>query len=497
MTDHARRASLLFSGLAKRRRVPGLATSLLGGVIAAGLGLGALAVLVMGLWISSPYPDSGPGGALRVAAGLWLLAHGAELIRTDTLSGVPAPVGVTPLLLVALPGWLLHRAARDAVDAAAEVRGALCGVVAGYLLVGAAATAYAMGGSLRPDVRSAALHLVAVAVLAAAAGVWTGYGRPRGPLPPGLRRGLEVLPGGLRWFLVRDRGAVAGRAGAAGALVLLGGGALLVAVSLVCHMGAAQGMFSQVTGEGDWSGRFAVLLVALALVPNAVVWGAAYGLGPGFALGTGEGGGGVVWPLAGPSVDALPPFPLLAAMPDAGAGTPLNWAAVGVAVASGVAVGWFTVRGDDAVRPVGRSVGETALVAVFAAGLCGVGVGALAGLSGGPLGVGGLASFGPVWWQVGGAALGWGGVVGVPVALGRRWWFGRGEPVSGSAAVPEAAAVPAAASGPGSDVDSGFELYDFLEVGAEVKDSSPTPPLPESPQALDRLAQPSPGPDRA
>ena len=66
------------------------------------------------LWISSPYPDRGPGGALQVAAVLWLLAHGAELVRADTLSGVPAPVGVTPLLLLVLPVWLVHRAARDA-----------------------------------------------------------------------------------------------------------------------------------------------------------------------------------------------------------------------------------------------------------------------------------------------------------------------------------------------------------------------------------------------
>ena len=84
--------------------------------LAAGLGLGSFAVLVMVLWISSPYPDSGPGGALHVAAALWLLAHGAELVRTDTLSGAPAPVGITPLLLLALPVWLVHRAARDAAD---------------------------------------------------------------------------------------------------------------------------------------------------------------------------------------------------------------------------------------------------------------------------------------------------------------------------------------------------------------------------------------------
>ncbi|MBK3638845.1 hypothetical protein JHN52_39640, partial [Streptomyces sp. MBT97] len=99
-----------------RDRSSGLAAGLLGGALAAGLGLASFAVLVMVLWISSPYPDSGPGGALHVAAALWLLAHGAELVRVDTLSGVPAPVGVTPLLLLALPVWLVWRAGRDAAD---------------------------------------------------------------------------------------------------------------------------------------------------------------------------------------------------------------------------------------------------------------------------------------------------------------------------------------------------------------------------------------------
>src|SRR5690606_52977 len=72
-----------------RDRSPGLSGGLLGGALAAGLGLAAFAVLVMLLWIRSPYPDSGPDGAPHTAAGLWSLAHGAELGPT----GPPSPVG--------------------------------------------------------------------------------------------------------------------------------------------------------------------------------------------------------------------------------------------------------------------------------------------------------------------------------------------------------------------------------------------------------------------
>ncbi|MFE0063382.1 DUF6350 family protein, partial [Streptomyces sp. NPDC059003] len=455
-----------------RERAPGFATCVLGGAIAAGLGLGALAVLVMVLWISSPYPDSGLDGALHVAAALWLLAHGTELIRTETLSGVPAPVGVTPLLLVALPCWLLHRAARDAADPegrAGEPRAAWWGVVTGYVAVGTAATLYAEGGALRPSWPSAAAHVPLLAVVAAGFGVWTAHGRPRGPLPEAVRRGVDALPDAVRrcfvhegapgFVRVRERALAVGRAGLAGTVVLVGGGALLVAVSLVLHGGLVRESFLDITGV--WSGRFAVLLLALALVPNAAVWGAAYGLGPGFVLGTGA----VVGPLGAASAPMLPVFPLLAAVPQAGPGSPYTWAAGAVPVAAGCAVAWFTVRVAAPAfgeRDAAWSAGRTALAAGGAALLCGGVYGGLAGAAGGAMGVGVLVDFGPVWWLAGGAAVGWTGVVGVPVALGvRAWrlrerrvawgfrgWWRRGRGVAAAEVVPEVAAPPLPAAPP-------------------------------------------------
>ncbi|NBE55630.1 hypothetical protein GUY60_30210 [Streptomyces sp. YC537] len=419
-TDHS--PSSVLGGLARsgRRRTAALVSCLVGGAVAAGLGLGAIAVLVMAAWISSPYPDSGPDAALHATAGLWLLAHGAELVRTDTLSGAPAPLGVTPLLLVALPALFLYRAGRDAVDSADRPRVAFGGVVAGYLVVGVPVTLFVGGGPLRAHPVGAVAHLMAVALLGAAAGVWTAYGRPLGPLPAALRRVLDQDAGGR--FALRPHVGAALRAGAAGTVVLIGGGALLLAVSLVVHTQAGQTSYLQLTDV--WAGRVAVLLLALALVPNAAVWGAAYGLGPGFALGTGS----VAWPGGAPAEPLLPPFPLLAAVPDAGAGTPLTWAAGAVGGACGLAVAGFTARAaapkgvpDDA-RADAWSRKETALTAGLAAALCGVALALLAGLAGGPLGDGRLADFGPVWWQTGIAALLWAGALGVPGALGLRAW---------------------------------------------------------------------------
>ncbi|GAA3492595.1 cell division protein PerM [Streptomyces cremeus] len=435
------------------------------GALAAGLGLGTFAVLAMVLWISSPYPDAGAGAALRVAAGLWLLAHGADLVRHDTLDAVAAPVGLTPLLCSVLPLWLAHRTARDACEedgedgatrSAASRWQAFGGVTLGYLLVGGLAAAHAAGGPLPATAGSTALHLPLVVGAATTAGVWRAYGRPRGPLP-------HWVPGGVRRALMRPRLTVAARAAGAGVAVLVGGGALLVGISLGWHAGLAQETFVRLAGE--WSGRVGVLLLALALVPNAAVWGACYGLGAGFEAGAGA----TVAPLAAAGTGAVPPFPLLAALPGEGRGTALNWAAAGVPLAAAVVVAWMVVRVAApvcAVREEAWGRRRTAGAVALAGGACGVLTAVLAAASGGPLGVGWLAEFGPVGWAAGLAAAGWVVLVGVPAALGMRAWRLRERagwrrppavlpaadaaptPAVVPAAVPTPAVVPAPAAGP-------------------------------------------------
>ncbi|MCX4447303.1 DUF6350 family protein [Streptomyces sp. NBC_01789] len=402
-----------------------LVAAVLRGAVAAGLGLGSVAVLVAALWITSPAPDSGPGEAFHTAAGLWLLAHGAELIRTETLTGAPAPMGVVPLLLSVLPVWLVHRAARDVLEpdegrGAPTPGGAFASVTGGYLLVGGAVVLYARGASLSARPLSLLLPAALVVAGAAAAGVWTACGRPLGPPPTWAPVRLHEAM--ARTLFLRRADAV-GRAAAAGTAVLLGGGALVVASALVWHGQPVQESFLRLSG--DWGGRVAVLLLALGLVPNAAVWGAAYGLGPGFSLGTAS----TVAPLAFTGHPAVPDFPLLAAMPAQGPGTPLNWAAGAVPVAAVLTVAWFTVR--RAVPAPGEPEGpwslwETALTTALGALGCGTGVALLAAAAGGPLGTHALADFGPVWWLTGAAALAWTTVIGVPAALLLRAWRLRG-----------------------------------------------------------------------
>ncbi|MFB7115644.1 DUF6350 family protein [Streptomyces sp. NPDC056190] len=434
-----------------RDRSPGLGACFLGGAVAAGLGLGSFAVLVVALWISSPYPDSGPGGALHVVGALWLLAHGAELIRTETLTGVPAPVGVTPLLLLALPAMLVHRAARDATDGGdggplVPPRTAWTGVVLGYLAVGSGVAAYADGGALRTSWAWAAVCVPLVTAAAAASGVWTAYGCPHAP----LERALHRLPGGVRRLLLgpgpRARLGVAARAAGAGAMVFAGGGALMLVVSLVVHAGTVQGAFLELTES--WSGRFAVLLLCLALLPNAMLWAAAYSLGPGFVLGAGH----AVGPLSSAPAPLLPPFPLLAAVPDPGPGTALNWATASLPVTAGLTMGWFVARsavreerggaepdgGEARAGVPAWSWRRTVAGAGLACLLCAAVLGVLAALAGGPLGGAALARFGPVGWQVGAAALVWTATAAVPTAAALRAWRCRSSRVAvGGAAEPK------------------------------------------------------------
>ncbi|MGK5733642.1 cell division protein PerM [Streptomyces sp. URMC 124] len=458
-----------------------------GGAIAAGLGLGALAVVVLLLWITSPYPDGGAGEALRCAAGLWLLAHGADLVRTDTLTGAPAPIGLTPLLLTVLPCWLLYRAARHALEPAIEPpddrdafpypeavpfeeltpeeilaattppppapveagpppapRKVAAALLGGYLLVAVGAVLYAASGPVSAEPLSALLHVPVVAGASVAAGTWAAAGRPHGTVPPVLRRVLAPVPARLRRWFTRARTAAALRAGIAGTVVLLSGAAVLLAASLAVHAGAVRESLLEITAA--WSGRAAVLLLCLALLPNAVVWAAAYGLGPGFAVGT----AGVVAPLGITTYPLLPAFPLFAILPTPGPAEPLPlaaWAAVSLAAGATVAYAAVPRRGADLAR---SRLGETAAVAALGSVFCALAVTLLTYAAGGTLGVSVLSAFGPSCLPAGAAALAWTVAVSVPGAVVLRWLRCRIALGAGGglpAEVLAAAVVPASGAG--------------------------------------------------
>ncbi|MFG2135511.1 DUF6350 family protein [Streptomyces sp. NPDC048650] len=425
--------------IAHRSSAP-LGAAFTGGALAAGLGLGALAVAVLLLWVAAPYPDGDLSQALHLSADLWLLAHGSGLVRATTLSGIPAPLTVTPLLLAALPAWLLHRAARHALATAGPHRGPLGALLAGYLAVAGAVLLYASAGPLRAAPLSTLFWVPAAAAAVLAGTAWRilGPGAVR-LLPDRVRRLPAELPDRVREVLAGPRFAAACRAAVAAVLVLLASGVLLTLLGLALHAGAAVQDLCRIAR--DWAGRGTVLLLCLLLLPNAAVWGAAYGLGPGFVVGAGS----AVGPLGASGPPGPAHFPLLAGLPQEGAGSALTWVVAVVPVAAGAlfaryAAGPAAVPGESGGSWAWRT---TASVAALGASLCGVATAVLAAVSGGALGTGALADFGPSWWLTGLAATGWTLLVGVPGAVGLRAWRLRRAALSTAPAGPVPAAGPA------------------------------------------------------
>ncbi|WP_151771690.1 cell division protein PerM [Streptomyces abyssomicinicus] len=392
--------------------------ALVAGLAAAGAGLVLLAVPVLLLWMTSPYPDGGPGNALHTTAALWLLAHGVELVRTETLSGVPAPVGVAPLLLTALPVLLLHRAGRFAAEGGRDEdatpprpTAAWAGVTAGYLAAGLVAALYATGGEYRPGWGWTTLCLPALTAVLAAGGVWAGCDRPRQAVDRWEGRLPDLLLGRA------DRGrrlTAVFRAAGEGTAALLGGGALLAVVALALRAGDAGEAFGRLAG--GWLDGVTLLLLCLALLPSAAVWAASYALGPGFAVGP-----AVVTPLGvGGAVPALPVFPWLAAVPAGGLGTAPAWGLAAVPVLAGAAIGARVARRAAAARVPWPWL-RTAVLAALACLLGAAALAALTALASGPIGTGALAAFGPSWWRTGLAAAAWTLPPALLTALLARW----------------------------------------------------------------------------
>ena len=357
-------------------------------VAAAGAGLLAIAVFVLLAWSADARSGSGTPAALRAAAQVWLAAHGTPVRVTG---GVFA---LLPLGLSALPVVLLARAGAGVARAhpPTTVR-LLATTVAGVAVPYAVVAAVLAGASRTPAVRPAPLAAAGCAGLLAAVAVGVGAGRSSQPVQALLRR---VPPPAWRAL----------RGSAAGAGVVLTGGAVVVAAGLAWHLLRAAST-AESMGPGLIGG--AVLLVLqLAFVPTAVLWGAAYVLGPGFAVGA-----GTSVSLVSVAVPVVPAVPLLAALPANGRAPAAMLGLLAVPVVAGVVATLVAERGQPHYR-AGRAAAWGAGYGVGAALLLTLAM----VLADGPAGPGRLALVGPSPWQVGLAA-----VVGIGVPASATGWL--------------------------------------------------------------------------
>lgn len=205
------------------------------------------------------------------------------------------------------------------------------------------------------------------------------------------------------------------RAAVAAVGVYLIAGIVLVAGSLVVHHDTVARLMSSV--GGGW-GAVPVLLLCVLALPNAAIAGAAYLLGPGFAVGSGAHAG-----LFGSTHGVVPAFPLLGALPTGAGGNPVALAcAVLTLLAAGFVVARSALRADGWAHRVARLVGSSVAAALIML--------VSAWQAGGALGDARLHTVGPspllVCGAMAAAVCGAGLVLGALLAGARVLWRGIG-----------------------------------------------------------------------
>ncbi|MFA1543254.1 cell division protein PerM [Actinomadura monticuli] len=365
-------------------------TGLVAALWCVGIGLAVLTTITLIGWIAAPKTALGHGmsGVFRTAVNFWLVSHHAGF------SYGQGRVGLLPLGVLVLPGVLLYRGGgwmirvaglrRRPRIAVAHVAVALAAPYAGL----AALLAFAASSEeVRPSAWQALIGCFLVAAVAGGLGAARAVVAAQVAAEARGRRVRSGLGALLRLLPDRPRSLVIGVAGALG--VLLASGAVLVAVALAMNMPGADDLYDMLAP--GVVGGVLLLLVELAFLPNAVVWGMAYAVGPGFSVGAGTS----VSP-TGVFLDAVPAFPPLAALPEPGPAPALSLLALAAPFVAGAVGGVLTIRSLPSPAAEGAP-----LWGFVSGALTGVVAALLSALSGGPLGGGRMATVGPSPWQVG------------------------------------------------------------------------------------------------
>jgi hypothetical protein len=389
-------------------------------------GLVAVELLVLIAWGTDTRAHAGSGTALRVGADLWLLTYGVTLrLPSGQVDLFPLGLAALPLLAAASSGFRLAtaRAAelaphplRDAVRAVRSGRPVSLVRDPARRIFGAGvavatptpADAVAPAAAPRPRVRSGWLVLDVVAVVTAQTvlvcvvclAASSAAGRPATATAVASAAGLSCL-GAAGGVLAGHRllGAAWRRVPAVLRVPLTAGGAAVAALGAVGAVGLGALLVARFGGvtaaarglEPGIVGGFVLFAAQVALLPNLVVWAVCYALGPGFAAGPTV----TVSPTtAGPST--LPDLPVLRLLPTA----PLpGWAWLVLAVAP-FAAGTVLALAVRRAVPAATLVGRLSLV-LAASVVCALLIGVLAAASGGGVGTGAAARFGPApGWAV-------------------------------------------------------------------------------------------------
>jgi hypothetical protein len=363
----------------------------------------------------------GPDWAIfwRGAADIWLIGHGVDVTFTLDpttvvalgVAGAGAPVKITIALLgFALLTLLLGVRAGERV---AETGHRALGVLTTLVVFGAASslvTLTALNGAARPSIWQGVL----LPTLVFAVGLFLGV------LREGRERGPDAAGSSLRdWvddWRPQVRSTVGGALRAGAAAVAITTLVSAVAVALLIAVNYAQIIRLYEALHTGVVGGVALTAGELAFLPNLVIWGASWFVGPGFAIGAGS----HVSPL-GTALGPMPTIPLLGALPTG----ELAFGFVGLLVPvvagflAGAAVRPLLTRAlDKADAPHLPGLVVTALGGGVFGGLL---LGVLAAVSGGAAGPGRFQQVGPDALAVGlAAALEFAVAIGIGLAASGR-----------------------------------------------------------------------------
>jgi hypothetical protein len=362
---------------------------------------------VIGWFVTDAGAHGSPGGALRMGALGWLVAHGAG-VSVEGIRLTAVPLGIT--LLSAWSIWRVGHRVGESVsghgpdadriadgerDWTVPIAAGLFAV--GYVVVAVLAATLASTVETAPSAPRAAVWSVVLAV---------GFGLPA--LARGSGRAaiwVSAVPRAVRDCLALCRRVL---------VAWLAVSVVALLAALVLDFSTAANIVSQLrTDSGDTA---LVAALTLAVVPNALLFTSSYLLGPGFTVGTGTlvSPGAVV-------IGPLPLFPLLAALPDQGA--PPGW--VAWLMVAPVLVAMAASARSHQVRPA-KAYDQAAIRGCGGGLVAGLVLGVLTSLAGGAVGPGRMTEVGPYAFDVmlhSITAFGIGGLLG---ALATTWWQRRG-----------------------------------------------------------------------
>jgi Family of unknown function (DUF6350) len=283
--------------------------------------LGVVLVPLSLVWLLENNPDVDWLVAFRAAADFWLLSHGTGLVVPEgEILGLLVPAFVVTLVPLGMTIWLarsFYNAGKRFLAAQSLWPGWLGGsLVYGVAALGISTAAYdsaiypvAWQGVFFPTILFLIFQILG-SVFGQPDEIFEGDVLDQSPERDRIRGALNSLRLKLHWS-IRSIMGPAFRAGTAITVMLLAVSAFTLAVLIAISWIDITRLYESV--QVSILGAVVLTIGQLALIPNLVIFGAAWFTGVGFSIGAGS----LISPL-GSQVGPLPTIPVLGALPVGG-----------------------------------------------------------------------------------------------------------------------------------------------------------------------------------